>query len=71
MMRRKRKRLWSWENRFAKLLSLEPETTHTAILLNSAEENSSIILKMLGEAYRDDIRVNVRYLDLDFEHQEG
>lgn len=57
--------------RFAKLLSLEPATTHTAILLNSAEENVAIILKMLGEAYRDDIRVNVRYLDLDFEHQEG
>lgn len=56
--------------RFAKLLSLQPEYTNTAILLNSAEENTAIILKTLEEAYQDEIKVEVKRMDLDFEHQK-
>ena len=56
--------------RFAKLLSLSPEHTRTAILLNSAEENVAIILKTIEEAYRAELQVDVKRMDLDFEHQE-
>ncbi len=56
--------------RFAKLLSLRPEHTHTALILNSAEENVAIILKTIEEACHADIKVSVKRMDLDFEHQE-
>lgn len=55
---------------FAKLLSLQPEYTNTAILLNSAEENTAIILKTLEEAYQGEIKMEVKRMDLDFEHQK-
>lgn len=56
--------------RFSKLLSLQPEYTNTAILLNSAEENTAIILKTLEETYQNEIKVEVKRMDLDFEHQK-
>lgn len=56
--------------RFAKLLSLNPKHTSTAVILNSAEENVAIILKTIEEAYRAEIMVDVKHKDLDFEHQE-
>ena len=56
--------------RFAKLLSLTPEHTRAAILLNSAEENVAIILKTIEETYRAELQVDVKRMDLDFEHQE-
>ncbi len=61
----------SGKYRFAKLLCLDAKRTNVAILLNSAEENTSILLKTIQEMYRKDIQVKIKYLDLDFEHQEG
>ncbi len=57
--------------RFAKLLCLGRKFTDNAIILNSAEENVAIILKTLAETYQKDLHVKVKYMNLDFDHQEG
>ena len=54
--------------RFAKLLSLHSENTDAAVLLNSSEENTAIILKQLTDTYRAEISVPFIQLDLDYEH---
>ena len=53
--------------RFAKLLCLSRKTDG-AVLLNSAEENTAVILKQLMEAYRKEINVPFITCDLDYEH---
>ena len=55
--------------RFAKILSLKQSKTDVAVILNSAEENSGIILKQMMEAYRKDIKVPIFAFDLDYEHK--
>ena len=57
--------------RFAKLLSLSAENTDAAVLLNSAEENTAILLKQLTEGRRSEISVPFVRLDLDYEHTAG
>ena len=54
--------------RFAKLLCLSSENADAAVLLNSAEENTSIILKQLLETYRQEMKLMFIRLDLDYEH---
>ena len=54
--------------RFAKLACLSGDDFSAAILLNSAEENTAIILKQLLEAYRKELPVPFVQIDLDYEH---
>ncbi len=56
--------------RFAKLLCLKKQKTSYAVLVNSAEENAAIILKQLQSAYKNQIEVAFKQLNLDFEHRE-
>ncbi len=56
--------------RFAKLLCLKKENTSYAVLVNSAEENAAIILKQIQSAYKNQIVVPFKQLDLDFEHMD-
>ena len=55
--------------RLAKLLSLSKEKTDACVIINSAEENSAIILKQLMDRYRHQINVKTLSFDLDFEHE--
>ena len=57
--------------RLAKLLTLSPEVTDAAVLLNSSEENTAIILKQLTEDLRSEIPVPFVRIDLDYEHRAG
>ena len=55
--------------RLAKLLCLSQKGTDAALLLNSGEENTAIILKQLTEACREEIAVPFALFDLDHEHK--
>ena len=54
--------------RFAKLFCLSATETDALILMNSAEENTAIILKQLIAGYRKEISLPLIALDLDYEH---
>ena len=57
--------------RFAKLLCLKNTQVRGALLLNSAEENTAVILKLLCEAYADNIAVPIMNVDIDYTHSMG
>ena len=54
--------------RFAKLLSLTKNEVKGAVLLNSSEENTAIILKLLCEAYKQEISIPIIQTDIDYSH---
>lgn len=54
--------------RFAKLLCLNKTQVRGALLLNSAEENSAVILKLLCEAHANEITVPTMNVDIDYTH---
>ena len=54
--------------RFAKLLCMTKDKVRGAVLLNSAEENTAVILKLLCEAYRQEITIPTIQVDIDASH---
>lgn len=57
--------------RLAKYLCLSSNDVDAAILLNSAEENTAIILSQLMDAYRTEAEVAFIQINLDYEHTAG
>ena len=54
--------------RFAKLLCMTKDQVRGAVILNSAEENTAVILKLLCEAYRQEITIPTIQADIDASH---